>query len=256
MATKAAGINGLFRGKALIDIDSGPDGCTEYSSLTWHKNKNNFIDENQVVCWPMVKLGDYRFHLSTQMAGLMAKVDTENAGCPYESPSNKALNIDGCCLADGTEINLTWEQVQLIAGSYGIVTALNFMSMGWVAKGNYVGCYPANTDVKDYFIPVSRMFDWVGNTLIRTFWSKLDKPMTRRLVDSILDTCNLWLAGLVSAERLLGARAEMLAEENPLLDLMAGILRIHIYITPPSPAQEIDFTLEYDPDYVQAALSE
>ena len=48
----------------------------------------------------------------------------------------------------------------------------------------------------------------------------------------------------------------MLAEENPLLDLMAGILRIHIYITPPSPAQEIDFTLEYDPDYVQAALSE
>lgn len=256
MATKAAGINGLFRGKALIDIDSGPDGCTEYSSLTWHKNKNNFIDENQVVCWPMVKLGDYRFHLSTQMAGLMAKVDTENAGCPYESPSNKALKIDGCCLADGTEINLTWEQVQLIAGSYGIVTALNFMSMGWVAKGNYVGCYPANTDVKDYFIPVSRMFDWVGNTLIRTFWSKLDKPMTRRLVDSILDTCNLWLAGLVSAERLLGARAEMLAEENPLLDLMAGILRIHIYITPPSPAQEIDFTLEYDPDYVQAALSE
>ena len=256
MATKAAGINGLFRGKALIDIDSGPDGCTEYSSLTWHKNKNNFIDENQVVCWPMVKLGDYRFHLSTQLAGLMAKVDTENAGCPYESPSNKALKIDGCCLADGTEVNLTWEQVQLIAGSYGIVTALNFMSMGWVAKGNYVGCYPANTDVKDYFIPVSRMFDWVGNTLIRTFWSKLDKPMTRRLVDSILDTCNLWLAGLVSAERLLGARAEMLAEENPLLDLMAGILRIHIYITPPSPAQEIDFTLEYDPDYVQAALSE
>ena len=146
--------------------------------------------------------------------------------------------------------------MQLIAGSYGIVTALNFMSMGWVAKGNYVGCYPANTDVKDYFIPVSRMFDWVGNTLIRTFWSKLDKPMTRRLVDSILDTCNLWLAGLVSAERLLGARAEMLAEENPLLDLMAGILRIHIYSTPPSPAQEIDFTLEYDPDYVQAALSE
>lgn len=46
-------------------------------------------------------------------------------------------------------------------------------------------CYPANTDVKDQFIPISRMFDWVGNTLIRTFWSKLDRPMNRRLIDNI-----------------------------------------------------------------------
>ena len=56
-------------------------------------------------------------------------------------------------------------------------------------------------------------------------------------------------------ERLLGARAEMLANENNLLDLMAGIIKIHIYMTPPSPAQEIDFILEYDPAYVTAAFS-
>ena len=37
----------------------------------------------------MAKLGDYKFHLSTQMAGLMAQIDTGNGGCPYESPSNK-----------------------------------------------------------------------------------------------------------------------------------------------------------------------
>lgn len=254
MATKAAGINGLFRAKALIDCDSSSEGVTEYSQLTAYKNKNNFVDENQIVCWPPVKLGDYRFHMSTQLSGLIAKVDTDNAGCPYESPSNKSYKIDGCCLDDGTEVCLSWEQVQLVAGSYGIVTALNFMSMGWTAKGNYTACYPANTDVKDYFIPVSRMFDWVGNTLIRTFWSKLDKPMNRRLIDTILDTCNIWLNGLVGMERLLGARVEMLESENPLTDLMAGILRIHVYITPPSPAQEIDFTLEYDVNYVQAAL--
>lgn len=47
----------------------------------------------------------------------------------------------------------------------------------------------------------------------------------------------------------------MLESENNLLDLMAGIIRIHVYITPPSPAQEIDFTLEYDISYVQAALA-
>ena len=130
----------------------------------------------------------------------------------------------------------------------------DFIGMGWTAKGNYVGCFPANTDVKDYFIPVSRMFDWIGNTLIRTFWSKLDLPMTKRLLDTIQDTCSIWLNGLVSSEILLGARVEILGEENPVTSLMAGIIKIHIYITPPSPAQEIDFVLEYDPDYVTSAL--
>ena len=255
MATKSAGIMGLFHGKCLIDADSSAEGVTEYSQLAGYKNKNNFVDENQIVCWPMVKLGDYKFHLSTQLAGLMAKVDTLNSGCPYESPSNKALKMDTCCLEDGTEINLSWPQVNIVAGDYGVVTAVNFLVGGWVAKGNYTACYPGNTDVKDMFIPVSRMFDWVGNTLIRTFWSKLDKPMNRRLIDSILDTCNIWLSGLVGTERLLGARAVMLENENNLLDLMAGIPPIHIYITPPSPMQQCDFILEYDTSYVESALA-
>ncbi|CUQ11286.1 Phage tail sheath protein [Anaerotruncus colihominis] len=254
MAAKAAGINGLFRAKALVDVFTGDNGVREVSGLLDWKTKNSMVDENQIVCWPMVKMGEYKFHLSTQMAGLMAQTDAGNNGCPYESPSNKALKIDGCCLLDGTEINLTWEQVQMIAGNYGIVTALNFMSIGWTLKGNYTACYPGNNDVKDYFIPVSRMFDWVANTLIRTYWSKLDKPMNRRLIDTVLDTCNIWLNGLVADERLLGARAEVPEDENPLDDLLAGILRIHIYLTPPSPAQEIDFTLEYSVDYATAAL--
>ena len=54
---------------------------------------------------------------------------------------------------------------------------------------------------------------------------------------------------------LLGARVEMQESENPVTDLMAGIVRIHIYMTPPSPVQEIDFTLEYDASYVESALS-
>lgn len=254
MATKAAAITGLFRGKALIDVYTGEDGVQEYSALTPWKNKYNMIDENQILCWPMVRLGEYTFHMSTQLAGLMAKVDTLNSGIPYESPSNKNFKMDCCCLEDGTEVNLTFPQTNIIAG-YGIVTAFNFMSMGWTARNNYTACYPANTDVKDQFIPVSRMFDFVGNTLIRTFWAKLDKPMNRRLIDTILDTCNIWLNGLTAQEYLLGGRAEYLEAENNLLDLMAGIVRIHIYLTPPSPMQECDFILEYDTNYVESAFA-
>ena len=255
MATKAAAINGLFKGKAVIDADSGADGVTEYSQLSGYKNKNNFVDVDQILCWPMVQLGDYRFHLSTQLCGLMATVDAENRGIPYESPSNKNLKMDACVLADGTPVNLTWNQVDLIAGSWGVVTAVNFLDSGWVAKGNYTACYPGNTDVKDQFIPVSRMFDFIGNTLIRTFWSKLDKPMTPALRDSILQTCNIWLGGLTGGGYLYGARAEMLAEENPLTSLLDGIITLHIYNAPPVPAQEIDFILEYDVSYMETALA-
>ena len=37
--------------------------------------------------------------------------------------------------------------------------------------------------------------------------------------------------------------------------MMNGIIRFHIYIAPPGPAQEIDFTLEYDVSYLQAAFA-
>ncbi|NCE63023.1 phage tail protein [Pseudoflavonifractor sp. 524-17] len=255
MTTKAAAVNGLFKGKAVIDVDSTDSGVTEYYQIPAYKNKNSLVDADQILCWPMVQLGDYRFHLSTQLCGLMAEVDALNGGIPYESPSNKNLKMDACVLADGRPVNLTWEQVNLVAGSWGAVTAVNFMDSGWVAKGNYTACYPGNTDVKDQFIPVSRMFDFIGNTLIRTFWSKLDKPMTTALRDSILQTCNIWLGGLSGGGYLYGARAELLAEENPLANLLDGHITLHVYNAPPVPAQEIDFILEYDVSYMETALS-
>lgn len=252
MATKAAGINGMFPAKALIDINSGEDGAKTYDSVLPAKTKANIIDPVEIACWPCLKLGNQIFHMSTQLAGLMAQVDTSNDGCPYESPSNKGFKADGLCLKDGTEVNLTLEQANMLNAN-GIVTALNFTG-GWKCWGNYTACYPASTDVKDYFISISRMFGWVSRTLIKTFWEWLDNPMNRLLIDTIMDTCNIWMGGLVGSGYLLGARCEFSEAENPVSNLMAGIIKIHIYQTPPSPAQEIDFVVEYDASYVTQAL--
>jgi len=249
MATKANGINGMFKAKALIDIDTSV--ADSYDDVVTEKTSKNFFDKNEIVCWPMVKLGDLTFHLSSHLAGIIARTDYEYAA-PYVSPSNKGLQCDSLVVAGGTEVILSLDQANYLNGQ-GVVTGLNFMG-GFKAWGNYTACYPAVQDVKDYFIPVNRMFDWVGNTLIKTFWYKLDEAMNRRLIDSIMDSANIWLNGLVGSGYLLGARVEMLESENPTTDLMAGIVRLHVYITPPSPAQEIDFILEYDASYVQEAL--
>lgn len=253
MAIKAAGINGMFKAKALIDVSTKSDGgAKEYDEVIALKASNNFTDENQIVCWPKLKLGDKTFHMSTQLAGLISSIDTENDGTPYESPSNKAFMANAMVVASGDEVNLSHAQANILNAG-GVLTALNFMG-GFNCWGNYTACYPANSDVKDFMIPVNRMFDWVGNTLINTFWAKLDKPMNRRLIDTIIDTVNIWLNGLVGSGYLLGARAEFKEDENQLTDLMAGIIKVHIYITPPSPAQELGFVLEYDAEYVTLAL--
>lgn len=253
MATKAASINGVFRAKALVDIGSDAgNGALTYTAAIEKKSTGAFTDENQIVCWPMAQFDGKKFHMSTLLAGLIAQVDTGNGGIPYESISNKSLKCDSIVLQDGTAVMLTLAEANELNAS-GIVTALNFMG-DTVAWGNYTACYPGNKDVKDYMIPVSRMFDWVGNSLIYTFWAKLDKPMNRRYIDSIIDTVNIWMNGLVSGGYLLGGRVEYNESENPEESLRAGIVKVHIYMTPPSPAQEINFVLEYDVNYVTSAL--
>lgn len=251
MAAKAASINGVFEGKALIDVDAAE--VKHYADVPAWKKKNNINAKTQVLCWPQVKLGDRVFPLSVQAAGRMGQTDANNGGCPAESPSNKLLQIDSAVLADGTEVLLDLQNANYL-NSNGIATALNFIG-GYVLWGNETACFPADTDVKNYFICISRMFGWVANTLVLTYWSKVDKKMTRRLIDSIVDSVNIWLNGLVAEERLLGGRVEFKEEENSTTALMAGKAVFHIYMTPTSPAKELNFVLEYDTEYVAAALT-
>jgi len=251
MAAKADGINGMFRAKAVIDISSATADADTYDDVLTYKNTHALTDENQVLCWPLCTFGGQTFHLSTHLAALMAVTDTA-FGAPHVSPSNKALQIDGIVDAQGAEINLTLAQANIL-NTQGVVTALNFMG-GWKAWGNYTACYPVASDVKDILIPVSRMFDWLANTVVQTCWSYVDLPMNRRVIDNILDMLNIWLNGLTGSGYLLGGRVEMNEDENPVTNLMQGIVKFHLYITPPSPAQEINFTLEYDVNYLESAF--
>lgn len=250
MATKAANINGVFEAKALIDVDT--TAVKHYADVPAWKKAKNINDRAQALCFPMCRLGDRVFHMSVQMAGLMATVDTNNGGCPAESPSNKTMKIDSAVLADSTEVLLDLTQANYL-NSNGVTTALNFIG-GFVLWGNETACFPANTDVKDYFLCVSRMFGWVSNSLVLTYWSKIDSKFNRRLIDSIVDSVNIWLNGLVAEEKLLGGRVEFNESENTTVSLMSGKAVFHIFLTPPSPAKEIEFVLEYDTSYVTSAL--
>ena len=131
----------------------------------------------------------------------------------------------------------------------GVVTALNWIG-GWRSWGNRTAAYPSNTDVKDMFIPVRRMFDFIGNTIILTIWQKVDEPGNRRLIDAVVNSLQLWLDGLASQEALLGARIQFNQSENPTTELLNGHYTFHVYIAVPTPAEWLDFKIEYWVPYV------
>lgn len=248
MLAKASSINQHFKALALCDVPT--DTVTQYTDVAAWKNDNNVISPRQVTCWPKVALDGVQYHLSTQLAGLICITDAANEDIPYASPSNKNLQMNGMVLTDGTEVILGPDTAAYLNGQ-GVVTALNFIG-GWKAWGNRTAAYPASTDPKDTFIPVRRMFDWVGNTLTLTYWQRLDFPLNPRQVQTITDSVNIWLNGLTARGFLLGGRVEFREDENPSTDLIDGIFRLHVYLTPPSPNREIDFILEFDPSYLQS----
>ena len=248
----ALNIMSLFRCICLTDIDTAQ--ATSYDAVNTWKNNNNYTGVNQYACWPCVRNGDHVFHMSTHLIGMIGVMDAANGDVPYQSPSNLTMQITGTCLKDGTEVTLSLDQANLL-NSQGVYTALNFTG-GWKGWGNRTAAYPSNTDVKDCFGCVRRMFDWQYQTFILTYWQKVDQPLTRRLVKTIVDSEQIRLNGLVARGYLLGASVQFLEEENPLTDLLNGIFRVHTYITPPVPAEQIEDVLEYDVNNFRALFND
>jgi phage tail sheath protein FI len=249
ITAKYEGINGSFKANGVKDIDTG--AVKEYSQANAWKNTNSYTDKHDIVCWPMVKVGDKKYYKSALVAALIAFTDASNDNVPFVSPSNKSLRITGTILKDGTEVFLDQVQANLLNGQ-GIVTAINVN--GWKLWGNNTGIYPSSTDPKDRWIPVRRMFDWWGNSFIMTYFQKVDDPMNRRLIEAVVDSENIRANGYKARFQLADARMEFNIVENPTTDLLNGTIRFKQHLTPFTPAETIINVLEFDPTALAAAL--
>ncbi|MEH0020879.1 MAG: hypothetical protein V6Z89_14585 [Desulfobacter sp.] len=245
MGAKASLINSCFKAQAIVDI---PETVTKYSDVPGYKETNGLTDEHLIVCWPRIKYGEDKHWMSSHLAGVLSNTDGRFDDVPYKSPSNENFVAIGAAVGSD-EVFLSPDEAAYLNGQ-GIVTAMNFIG-GWKCWGNRTACYPGVTDVKDAFICIRRTFNWISNTLVLTAWQKVDAPIRKRLIDTIVDSFNVWLNGLAAREIILGGRVAFLEEENPTTDVMDGIVRFHLWVTPPSPAREFDFIVEYDPDYIQ-----
>ena len=250
MSAKANSVSGMFKAMSISDA-----AVEDYRKVAEWKNTNNIAKPNQILTWPYGKLGEKTYHMSTLLSALIGLVDSQNGGIPYVSPSNKNIGINGLVNKDGQTIWLDPVQSDEMLGKQGVVSALNFIG-GWVAWGNRTAAYPANTDVKDAWISVRRMFNWIGNTIIQTMWQRLDHPLDRKQVEIVVDSLNLWINSLVAQGAILGGRVEFQPVDNPDSQLLDGKSVFRVYLAAPTPNEEMEFILEYDPSYFSTLFSD
>lgn len=264
-------INGNYQAIALIDIpstefsvgaqstantESGGEVVyhhgTTYREAIEAKRNQGFNSTFEIACWPAATLNGERYNMSCVLAGTINQTDAAFSSIPYHTPSNMGAYVSSIVLADGSEIWLDQMKANELNGE-GIITVLNTAN-GFVFWGNRTACYPGNLDVKDNFIPNRRMFNWVANTLIINFFSRVDQPLTQNNVQSVAASADMWIKNLTAVNALISGQVEYRSGENNVQALMDGIVKYHVTMTPPSPMREIDFTLEYDTNAYESAL--
>ena len=108
MKAKEHNIDGHFNAISICDIPT--ETVKSYTAASAWKNQNNYVDKDCLLCWPLLTLDGKKYHISAQLASVMNYTDSQHDDIPYYSPSNKQLQADGACLADGTEVFLNTAQ--------------------------------------------------------------------------------------------------------------------------------------------------
>ncbi len=250
--TACTNIAGFFRASGIIEI---PDEVTRHTDAPAWLNDNNLCDQagNTFAMFGNFLYGGKVEPGSVHLAGCIGGRDRTTDGVPFWSPSNFQIEAEGM-VHHGKIIHLTPAEAMYLNGE-GIVTGLNMIG-GLRCWGDQTTAYPGVTDVKDSSIPIRRMFTWIGNTLILTCWQFVSNPIRRRLIETVQDTVNYWLNGLVGRGFLLGGRCDFEGADNPTLDLLDGKVRWHVYLAPPQAGRELTFILEYDPAYLDTLFVE
>lgn len=243
-------INGVFKAECIVDINT--TAAQTYSQVKTQKEAQGLTSEHCIAGYPFVKVGTLKYHASAVIGALLAYTDAKNNDIPCLSPSNKTISgITGLCLKDGSEVILDQERAnQINAG--GVVTFINLN--GYRCWGNNTVVYPGKSDPKDRWIMVRRFFTWRANSLILTYFQKVDDPANYRLIESIVDSENINGNSFVARQICAGYHVSFLKAENPITKILDGTITFHIDLAPFTPAEDIEFILEFDPTAIANAL--
>lgn len=241
LQAKAEKLAGFKACMAVIDLDTAE--AKKYDETEKAKKAQGVSSKNALAVWPCVKTGRGVMAGSVKVAAAMAATDASNGDVPFVSPSNQDAGCTGTCLEDGTAVNLTEDQAAAVNGT-GVVTFL--YSEGMKVWGNNTAAYPSTTDPAMRWISVVRFMLWAANNFIKSYRSKLSRPMNKVLIENILDSENAKGSTYVNMGACARYEVKCLEEDNPTTDKLDGKLRFRMYVTPYPPAENIIATMQFD----------
>jgi hypothetical protein len=222
LKARSQNINGHWYAWVNSNIDASASGAdTLEEAKTW-KTTNSYTGAGEAPCWPQAKKGTRKFHLSTLTTVTMQQTDYNNDGVPFESPSNKPLDITGLCVDAGTAI--TFDQIQANdLNSKGIRTAC-FWGGKWVLWGPHTGAYEygSEIDARNKFDSSVRMLYHLANDFQLKYGTMVDSPMTRARVETILNDYQEYLDGLINRGALLYGTIVFNETSNSVSDMVEG----------------------------------
>jgi phage tail sheath protein FI len=243
LVAQCTNIGGRWEAICVTDIDpTAADNIAE--AITW-KSTNKYTANLEKVCWPKVKVRDKSIWMSILTIVRMQQTDHFNGGVPYESPSNKQLDITGIATGDGTILKQNIVQGNEL-NEKGITTAI-YNGGKWVLWGPHMANYAYGTDIR-----AEEIFDVNIRTnlyLLNDFQVRnthlIDTPIDRNDIDAILNTEQLRLNALVADGKLLYGKVEFLLSSNPSSDLMQGDFTFDTAVTNTPPGKSITNRVQY-----------
>ena len=249
LATKAKNINsGMFEAVALVNAEI----TKNYSDIPAWKDEKGITAVDQAILYGKIGLAGQVYFQSIHYAALSLKVDMENNGVPSQGPSNYAYKMDCLLWNNGEkleELKLDKEAQANFLNKNGVITAINFK--GWRCWGSETAQNPISTDPKDKYVYTRRMFKYIGNELVISYFNNVDKKFTLKMAETMKKSMNIRLNSLVATDQLLAGKVEFYSADNSLTDIINGDITWTIELGIIPGAKSITFKKVYDVEALQ-----
>lgn len=204
------------------------------------------------LCYPHVKVydqtnGDRLQPLSIRAAGLRAKVDNDN-GYWWSSSNKELLGVIGLERPLTARIDDASSEVNLL-NENGITTVFNSFGTGLRLWGNRTAAWPTVTHMRN-FENVRRTKDIIDESIRYSSLQFVDMPITDSLIDSIVESVNMFMRKLIGDQALIGGECWYDPARNPQTEIELGHLLFNYKLTVPLPFERGTFETEITGEYL------
>ncbi|EKT4469997.1 phage tail sheath subtilisin-like domain-containing protein [Pseudomonas putida] len=204
------------------------------------------------LCYPHVKVydeddGERLQPLSIRAAGLRAKVDNDN-GYWWSSSNQELLGVIGLERPLTARIDDANSEVNLL-NENGITTVFNSFGTGLRLWGNRTAAWPTVTHMRN-FENVRRTKDVIDESIRYSSLQFVDMPITDALIDSIVESVNMFLRKLIGDQALIGAECWYDPARNPQTEMELGHLLFNYKLTVPLPFERGTYETEITGEYL------